>query len=290
MDKKGASSYIVLQERLKEDSLLKIENTLEDFDLIVYQSSVDKSCAFSVPRGETINFAWDSPLLKKELQIDFIDANQKHYHDRYHRFDFDKLEMPQESALELKDSKRLKFRCDVVLRGNAKVLTVFEVKINAKVVNRYSRSDENNDKQHHRVRRLMIALNHIGFSFVTEINGWRMELFYASFINFGLALNEKAGMQECQMRVKFVNIDTNHAVQATYPVLLTASNFESILESDQHTVDISFLREKSASQTKVLIVVPTFLTRVLDGVLSLLQDADSASDLQDRLGYPRVAR
>ena len=249
MERSGPNYFIILQES-QNNTLLKIQNDLEEYDLLVSQPASSKPTVFKVERGKTVNFAWDIPLTeKKEVKIEFMDSKGMIYGRKDLRIDFDLLESLQESSFEREGQENMKFLCNVKLIENAKVMRVFEIKgsINeAKKKLTWMKKDDGS-----KVRRLTVALNQIGLSFITTLNNRRIELFYASIIDFELSVEMMKYTYAAQARVKFINVDTNHSACPIYPVCLTTANFEEIRDSNRYTLDISFVVQKNPEMKHV---------------------------------------
>ena len=127
MERNGPSNFIILQEA-QHNTMLKIQNDLQEYDLLITQPASSKPTVFKVERGKTANFAWDIPLTeKKEVKIEFMDSQKKIYGIKDLRFDFNLLESLQESSFEREGRGNMNFLCNVKLIENSKVMRVSEI-------------------------------------------------------------------------------------------------------------------------------------------------------------------
>ena len=272
------NTYIVLRE--SNEALLQIHNCLTKYDVEVSQALANDGTVFRVDTGKKVGFAWDDAYQsKREIKIVFVDSGKKRYQIKDLSFDF-RLGFPQESSFKI-EGGQVTFWCQVVQEGNSKILLITEAKEKMRrfTIKHAPSNDLNKSRQ------LTVALNQIGVSFIANLRNRRMELFYLNLINVEMAIEEFKDRYDFQARIKFVNVDTNHTLKATYPVLLTTSNFEEIRDTDRSTLDVSFALFKSPSLNDVinthLMQLINFCSNLEDASLRIFQTHATSNNFQD---------
>lgn len=239
-EKKGANTFIVLHED-KSKTLLRIQNSLSDYDIIVHQAGVNGGTKFVAEKGKSIRFAWDQPIQEKlQIKLEILGQGKKVYPVKDFRCDFSTVETPQEIVVPREGKAPLKFTCVVELVENTKVFRLY----NSKKVD-FSKVVRGNRKK---TRQFTLSLHYVGLSFVTTLKARRMELLYLTVVDTELAIEDAGDYYAGQARVKFINMDANHLIWTTYPVLCTTANFDELKDPDRYLLSISFTMQKDTDK------------------------------------------
>eukprot|EP01017_Pseudomicrothorax_dubius_P031197 TRINITY_DN3958_c0_g1_i4.p1 TRINITY_DN3958_c0_g1~~TRINITY_DN3958_c0_g1_i4.p1 ORF type:complete len:632 (+),score=84.39 TRINITY_DN3958_c0_g1_i4:151-2046(+) len=244
-----ATIYIILENEDEDSYSFRIENTLPDVTIRAYQVGTDENLGFLMEPQTQKPFSWISPVKDKIVNIDF------NFHD--HGF-------KTESKMLSLDKINLKYRfafapTDILLHQAApkKVITadVF-VEKSTKVLKFTSGKDEELANEPPKPKNdltdikmiVEVKIRRLGISLIGNVQRQRRELIYIFLRSLKVVYVDFHIAHELNCVVRYFNTDNNSTLQSIYPVLITPTNVQAILQEKIPVFQFSIQVSKDSKQ------------------------------------------
>ena len=242
------SIYVEFEEQAPEETSLRVQNDLEELDIVFFQTCVKAGEGFTVPKHGSLPYAWHNPYRTREIYVDFHYGSEV-IHDTSNKFGFDAINKTIETVVPIPNEERtITIHTRVQIQGNTRILRF------------YKDTDAKNKKKADEVAlmSLQLKLTGIGFSLISSIPKIKSEVIYASIKGIEVAMLTTNLTQAVQLRVKYVNIDNNSYIGTMFPVFLTPSNPKDLLNpaSKSFFIDIAILQNLESKEVSFHSLVP----------------------------------
>ena len=241
--------YLEIEEQPPEETSLRVQNDVEDLDILFYQtcSSSKPQEGFKISGKGIMPFAWLKPNAAKDLFVDFLYQGRpkdKYFSSRDNKFNFDRLGKTIEVVIELEGDEKIIIFSKVEIVGKARVLRFFSA---------FQRAPKLSVIQGFANFSFQLNLFGLGLSLISSIGKPKCEIIYACFKGIQVALLNTASMQECQLRIKYANIDSNSYISTHFPVIFTPSAPKDLLNpaSKSFFLDIVIRKNTEAIQVQM---------------------------------------
>ena len=236
----AAVNYIEIEEQPPHETSLRVQNDLEDIDLVFYQTCSKASDGFKITSGKSLPYAWQTPSLTREIYVDFQYKNKINYHSIQNKYSFDWLNKVVESVFVMPNQQEMKIHSITEIRGKTRIMRFY-----------HQEKEKKRKNEEIAIQAFQIKLKGIGLSLISSIEGKKVEIIYASLRDIEFATLRTNLMQAYQLRIKYINIDNNAYSATLFPVLLTPTNPRELLNPDSKNYFIDILIKKNLDAHEV---------------------------------------
>mgnify|MGYP003880018663 FL=1 len=83
--------YVEIDEQAQDDTSLRVQNDVENIDIVFYQTCTKASEGFRISGVGSLPYAWQNPSQTRELYVDFQYGGKINFHSSANKYSFDNL-------------------------------------------------------------------------------------------------------------------------------------------------------------------------------------------------------
>lgn len=237
----GSVIFIEFDEQDPNETSLRVQNDLENVDIVFYQTCAKASEGFKISGKGSLPYSWHNPCLPREIYVDFQYGGKINYHSGANKYSFDELNKVIESVFPIPK------------QGDMKIHSVTEIHGKTRIMRFYPASEEKKKKvEEVATFSFQVKLTGVGFSLISTTETQRIELLYASIKGIDAAILTTNLMQAYQFRIKYINCDNNTYVGSFFPVFLTPLTPKELLAPDSKSYFADILIRQNLESLEVI--------------------------------------
>lgn len=277
--------YIIIDEYKKGLEPYYLDHSLESsFEVTVFQKTTEEEKNKKYPpfliNKEAIPFCWDYPNDKKQIALHIKDPKGIYHEFSSDNISIDKIDFKFLISLQPVDKNTPEYNIQIVttLENQSKKTTLkfYEKKKKNSKENKTIDLEANKieKKALNREVEITCRLSHLGINIIQNYGENTREILYITLRNFEFCLVDTKKTRTLQAKIRYFNIDNNHAYLVNFPVLFTPSEYNKIYKEGKYFMNVfiekSLKHEEINSYKAVQIELEPFSIKLEDTLISVI--------------------